>query len=99
MIRAILFTDKRDHRAKKLPGSLWFSDPGQGRTCLLWFFCPCGCGALSKVPVGIGFKPNLHGPSWNWNGSDNASTLTPSVLQSGCGCQGWLRDGYWELSQ
>lgn len=96
MIRAIPFPEKRAHRDKQLPGSVWFSDPGRGTTCVMWFFCPCGCGALSKVTVGLNHKPKMHGPSWCWNASRSAPTLTPSVSQSECGWHGWLRNGYWE---
>jgi hypothetical protein len=34
-------------------------------------------------------------PSWKWNGSKNAPTLTPSVHHNTpeCGWHGYLRDG------
>lgn len=96
MIRAIYFPDTASLRARGTPGSICFTDPGDGDVAMLRFLCPCGCGALSLVTVGIHYKPHLRGPSWNWNGSTDAPTLSPSVNQTACGWHGWLRDGYWE---
>lgn len=44
-----------------------------------YYTCPCGCGCSGLLLVGEGFKPESEQPSWNWNGSTDAATLTPSV--------------------
>ena len=95
MIRALTFPDAKTHRAKALAGSLYFADAGDGRAAL-WFFCPCGCGDIARIAVGVSHKPAQVSPSWHWNGRKDAPTLTPSVHQGRCGWHGWLRDGYWE---
>ena len=58
-----------------------------------WYSCPCGCGRKGLLTVGKGFKPE-DGPSWNWNGSLDKPTLTPSVHHVGH-WHGWLTDGVW----
>ncbi|WP_226557835.1 DUF6527 family protein [Salipiger thiooxidans] len=95
MIRAIYFDDRDKHREAGLSGSVHFTDPGDGGVSYMWFFCPCGCGDVSRIPTGVEHKPNLSGPSWNWNGRTDAPTLLPSVHMVGH-WHGWLRDGYWE---
>ncbi|MEB3417566.1 DUF6527 family protein [Salipiger marinus] len=95
MIRAIAFTDRRLHRETALPGSLWFTEAEDGKSPALWFFCPCGCGDVAHITIGLGAKPAAT-PSWSWNGRTDAPTLTPSVRQLNCGWHGWLRDGYWQ---
>jgi len=95
MIRAIAFTDRRLHREKALPGSLWFMEAEGGDSPALWFFCPCGCGELDHILTGVEFKPQSGGPSWLWNGSRTEPTLRPSVHRQPH-WHGWLRDGYWE---
>ena len=60
----------------------------------LWWSCPCGCGHVTFLHVGKGFKP-ADGPSWEWNGSMDAPTLSPSVHRVGH-WHGWLRNGVWE---
>lgn len=98
-LRAIVYTDRAQHRADQKPGSIWFTDPGDGGVCGMWFWCPCGCGMQSRVTVGVEHKPHMEGPSWNWNGSTEAPTLKPSVnihKNTLCpGWHGWLTDGYW----
>lgn len=56
------------------------------------FRCPCGCGGESWLPVGRGDA------GWEWDGNEEAPTLTPSVLQQRLPCKwhGWLRNGHWE---
>lgn len=56
------------------------------------FRCPCGCGREGYLPI----RPQDVGPSWEFNGNDDAPTVSPSVLFTG-GCQwhGWLRNGEW----
>lgn len=53
------------------------------------FRCPCGCGHESWLPIGRGER------GWEWNGSEDAPTLTPSILQSGLPCKwhGFLTNG------
>ncbi|WP_425909333.1 DUF6527 family protein [Nitrobacter sp. TKz-YC02] len=43
--------------------------------------------------VGNGFKP-ADGPSWQWNGSLDKPTLTPSMHHVGH-WHGWRTDGIW----
>jgi hypothetical protein len=56
------------------------------------FRCPCGCGFTSWLPV----RPDERG--WQWDGNEDAPTLTPSVLQSGMPCKwhGFLTAGEWK---
>lgn len=100
IIRAIAFPDRVAQREAGLPGSVFFTDPGEGRVSALWFVCPCGCGTVHRLTVGVEHKPRMAGPSWSWNSSAGDPTLAPSVrIYSDGSCQGWhgwLRDGYWE---
>ena len=59
-----------------------------------WYCCPCGCGATAPLTVGNKFKPD-GGPSWLWDGSTDAPTLSPSVNHVGH-WHGFLRRGVWE---
>lgn len=96
MMRAIHFSDRRAFQAQRLAGSTYFDlTQGEVGEAALWFFCPCGCGALVRIVVGLDRKP-ARGPSWQWTGSMSDPTLTPSVNRLDCGWHGWLRDGYWE---
>lgn len=65
----------------------WLSSDG-----VLGWHCP-GCGNSHGVPV----QASEHHPSpWQWNGSSESPTLSPSVLtQSGPGtrCHSFVRDG------
>lgn len=93
MLRAIHFPDAEKHRQHSHPGSVHFSGGG------MRFYCPCGCGQLSRISVAEGAKPD-ETLSWAWNGSTSEPTLAFSVKQSANGvCKGWhgwLRSGYWE---
>lgn len=96
MIRAIHFPDRDDHRESRIAGSFFIRDdlkPGDEGD--FWFWCPCGCGSLCAITVGIEHKPD-GGPTWNFNGKTLTPTLHPSVNRHGCGWHGWLRDGYWK---
>jgi hypothetical protein len=95
-LRALVYLDRRLHRADRHPGSIWISEAGPGEQAALWFFCPCGCDMLARITVGYRFKPQTAVASWWWDGSRAAPTLRPSVNQQLCGWHGWLRDGYWE---
>lgn len=96
MIRAIHFLNVDAFRSQKLPGSTHFdmvhAPPGEAK---LWFWCPCGCGGLVRLRVGLRSKPPQN-PSWEWRGSVENPTLNPSVNRLDCGWHGWLRGGYWE---
>jgi hypothetical protein len=55
----------------------------------LHFVCPCGCGAV----IGVSVKPAIP-EGWNWNGSLDKPTLSPSILRTaGCRWHGFLTDG------
>ncbi|TDE40938.1 DUF6527 family protein [Antarcticimicrobium sediminis] len=96
MIRAIRYRDAQRFRQERLPGSTFFDlTQGSEEAAALWFYCPCGCGTPVRIPVGIRHKP-AESPSWNWNGSLNDPTLSPSVNRIDCGWHGWLIDGYWQ---
>lgn len=95
-LRALAYADRRAHRRDLLPGSLWFTDPGDSAVSTLWFVCPCGCGHVSKVACGVEHRPNIGAPAWRWNGSVTEPTLDPSLRLACCSVHVWLRDGYWE---
>jgi hypothetical protein len=52
------------------------------------FNCP-GCGGDSYVPIN---SEEYHN-GWDWNGSDDAPTLRPSLGQRCCGWHGYLTAG------
>lgn len=98
--RALLYLDRQAFVDDALPGSVWFSDAGDSGVAAMWFHCPCGCGARSRITVGIGHKPHHGGATWHWDGSNAEPTLHPSVNHRAPGLcpgwHGWLRGGYWE---
>lgn len=88
------------HRAKgrfreddNPPGSFFVGDEAPNGNRRFWYQCPCGCGAVGALLVGVNRKP-ADSPSWNWNGSLDKPTLTPSVHHRGH-WHGWLTDGVW----
>ena len=81
---------------RPLPGSFYLGERDDDGEVLFWYRCPCGCGVVSALIVGEGFKP-VAGPSWHWNGSLAAATLHPSVWHRGH-WHGWLRNGEWVQS-
>lgn len=95
MIRALYFTDLAELREKRQAGSIHASPPDSDNIVQLWYCCPCGCGYVASLTVGVKCKPTNRGASWNWNGSETEATLTPSVNHVRH-WHGWLRDGYWE---
>ena len=99
-LRATLYLDRDKHRADKVPGSVWFTDAKRDRVASMWFYCPCGCGLLQRITVGVEHKPDTT-PSWKWDGNEENPTLRPSVnirANDICpGWHGWLRGGYWEV--
>lgn len=99
--RPICYADRNTFIVDALPGSVWFSEAGDGDVVTMLFHCPCGCGMRSRITLGIEHKPNLQCPTWRWNGSFTEPTLSPSVNvrpNTVCpGWHGWLRAGYWEV--
>jgi hypothetical protein len=59
-----------------------------------WYCCPCGCGHVGRLYVGVVRKPP-QSPSWAWTGGKEAATLSPSVHHVGH-WHGWLKNGVWE---
>lgn len=59
----------------------------------VWMWCP-GCDDLHRIV--------LDGPSaWEWNGSEDAPTFTPSILVQGgprgIVCHSFVVDGVWQF--
>lgn len=74
------------------PGASEWLNGTDGKTVSLAFACPCGCGNVGMLPVRDGFSR----PKWNWDGSLDAPTLTPSVLRlTPCAWHGHLIKGVW----
>lgn len=80
-------------RARKVAGSFHLEPPDEDQEQWFWYVCPCGCGQIGPINVGNGFKPENR-PSWTWDGSLEAPTLTPSIHHRGH-WHGWLRAGVW----
>lgn len=73
-------------------GSARWTRRDDGTPYYLNFVCPCGCKAVSGVPVVDGF-----GTRWQWDGNEQAPTLTPSILKRfGCKWHGFLTAGSWK---
>lgn len=80
----------------RVPGSIRVDPPDSDGEQTFWYVCPCGCGGLGPITVGNGFKPKSDGyATWQWNGSFDKPTLTPSVHHVGH-WHGWLTDGVWK---
>jgi len=55
----------------------------------VWFFCP-GCEEAHAVRV----MSTGGGSVWEWNGSEEAPTFSPSLLCTGVGrCHSFIKDG------
>ncbi len=93
-VKAVHLT-KDEFRATKQPGSFFVTEPGSDREQFFWYRCPCGCGRQGALSVGNGFKP-ADPPSWLWDGSLEAPTLTPSIDHRGH-WHGWLISGEWKV--
>lgn len=91
-VRAIPLNDEAFY-ARSIPGSFCLGERDEDGELLFFYRCPCGCGVVSALIVGDGFKPTT-GPSWQWNGSLAGATLHPSVWHRGH-FHGWLRNGVW----
>lgn len=83
--------DKEEFGEKLIPGSFRITSP-DSEDAFFWYVCPCGC-TRAVLSIGKNFKPE-QGPSWQWNGSFDKPTLSPSVHHVGH-WHGWLRDGVW----
>lgn len=93
-VSATLFTDF-DKLESGPPGGIQFGVNMRGDVCSLIHKCPCGCGDVASLRIGVE-KP-AESPSWKWNGNREKPTLEPSVYaKATCGYHGWLRDGVWE---
>jgi hypothetical protein len=99
MIRAIHFPDhmREAFDRHRTPGSFMLERLDAAGLFKLIYFCPCGCGMLSRLQIGESFKPGGDRPSWRWNGSKTEPTLDPSVNHVDH-WHGWLRDGYWVVA-
>jgi hypothetical protein len=64
--------------------------PGEDQHSGIAFKCPCGCGLDSWLPFS---DTTFEG--WQWDGSTEAPTLRPSVLNRQCGWHGHLTNGEW----
>lgn len=86
-MRAIIVTDIRSAEGLT-PGAIEFRSL-DGEVKGIAFRCPCGCGGESWLPVCRGER------GWEWNGSVEAPSLTPSILQAGMACKwhGFLTNG------
>lgn len=64
------------------------------------FTCPCGCGSMSRLPIGLnekppqGVDPGGVKATWQWDGNREAPTLSPSIHHIGH-WHGYLRAGFW----
>lgn len=79
----------RDFESLEKAGDFYWSDP-TGETSFpptrLQFLCPCGCGIVAGIKVaGEG--------AWQWNGSLDKPTATPSILIDRGHWHGYLTDG------
>ncbi len=82
------------------PGAIEFRKfYSKDRVAGVGFRCPCGCGREGYLPIRAEGHARTQTPEWEWNGSEDAATLRPSVLQiGGCCWHGWLTDGEWRVA-
>lgn len=92
MTRATYIEDWDEFEKREVAGSICVDARTAGD---FWYCCPCGCKTIAVLRVGNGHKPSGDSPSWNWNGSTDRPTLTPSVHHVGH-WHGWLTDGEWK---
>ena len=89
------FPNFAEFESQRMAGSIHVDPPDIDGEVLFRYFCPCGCGHVGLLTVGVDFKPSGPGATWNWNGKTDAATLNPSVNHVGH-WHSWLKDGYWE---
>lgn len=76
------------------PGYWDFFQSGSGT--YLYFNCPCGCKYPSAVRLHRQGEPAPAGVFWEWDGSLQAPTLSPSLRRhTPCGFHGYLHGGRW----
>lgn len=96
-VKAKLVSWKVMDTCKAPAGSVHFNKQKDGdqQYDVMWYVCPCGCGSVGCIHVGINTKPeNVGGrATWNWNGDKNKPTLTPSIDHKN-NWHGFLTDGY-----
>lgn len=94
---AVCVEAKEDFRDEygvgKVPGAIRIGEQDEDGDFVFWYCCPCGCGQIGPLLVGINYKPAIS-PSWNWNGSKEKPTLSPSVHHPNH-WHGHLTDGVW----
>jgi hypothetical protein len=57
-----------------------------------WFKCPGACGQVSAIALRPVVKPTPGQHSWEFDGNEEAPTLSPSINHVGC-WHGFLRAG------
>lgn len=68
-----------------------WENPGDRKPAGMIYACPCGCGDVGYLR----FRPcQPEHPSWDWDGSREAPTLSPSVWDREH-WHGWLQEGVW----
>lgn len=95
-VQATHIDDKEEFRERRIAGSFRISAPMLDEPdghFTFWYCCPCGCGAIGPLSVGVNFKP-ADIPSWQWNGSVMTPDLKPSINHKGH-WHGYLTDGVW----
>jgi hypothetical protein len=85
--------DKATFLDGRIAGSFRIGEVDSDGELSFWYCCPCGCGAVAPLLAGNKFKP-AEGPSWEWNGSTEVPTLSPSVWHKGH-WHGHLNNGVW----
>ncbi len=86
-----------EHAADCGPGCYFIEWFNNHTVAHLNYTCPCGCGETCFFQIATGEKKN---GAWQWDGNEDAPTLTPSIQQvSGCkqkpGWHGYLIAGQW----
>lgn len=96
-IPAVVFTDYDALLAGPPGGILFCVAHGSNDVCTMINKCPCGCGYVGSMPIGLNKPAGIS--SWEWNGSQDKATLRPSVdgrRCPGCAFHGYLTDGVWK---
>lgn len=90
----MVFESESRYRRDSKAGSIkWASRNTNGTPEVMWFVCPCGCGALSSMFVN---QPNSNN-NWQWDGSESEPTLSPSIQKlTPCRWHGHLTKGVWK---
>lgn len=62
-----------------------------------WFKCPGPCGTVAAIALRPVVNPQFGQQSWEFDGNEEAPTLSPSLNHVGC-WHGWLRGGLFSLA-